>query len=189
MQSLFKKKILVGYSEDTVQAIIEHLDRKSISFELDIKDILRQPSERLRSKKNNEVYIVFYAVKVRKEYAGQVEAIVEQYVSQEDMKQWYRVSKKKDRKLAKKETSLFSVVSFINYIAMRIIEQSKIDGGGILSYMACVVIMLTGVFLTSKCYQEMQKESGHLRLISMGLAIIGIGVIIYAVFSFLSLLR
>ena len=71
---------------------------------------------------------------------------------------------------------------------MRIIEQSKIDGGGILSYMAYVVIMLTGVFLTSKCYQEMQKESGHLRLISMGLAIIGIGVTIYAVFLF-SLLR
>ena len=41
---------------------------------------------------------------------------------------------------------------------MRIIEQSKIDGGGILSYMAYVVIMLTGVFLTSKCYQEMQKN-------------------------------
>ena len=38
---------------------------------------------------------MFYAVKVRKEYAGQVEAIVEQYVSQEDMKQWYRVSKRK----------------------------------------------------------------------------------------------
>lgn len=60
---------------------------------------------------------MFYAVKFRKEYAGQVEAIVEKYVSQEDVKQWYRVSKKKDRKLEKKETLLFSVVSFINYTA------------------------------------------------------------------------
>lgn len=38
--------------------------------------------------------------------------------------------------------------------------------------------MIPGGFLTPKCYKEMQKETGHWRLISMGLAIIGIDVII-----------
>lgn len=51
MLSLFKEKILVGHLEDTVQAIIEYLDRKSVQFELGIKNILKQPSERLRLKK------------------------------------------------------------------------------------------------------------------------------------------
>ncbi|MFT9819207.1 hypothetical protein [Lysinibacillus sp. NPDC056185] len=186
---MFKKKILVGHSEDAFPAIIEHLKRSSVPFELGIKDILRQSSGRFRSKKNDEVYIAFYTVKVRKKYEEQVKAIVEQYMSQEDVKQWYKVSKKNTRKLEKKEISSFSVVSGINYIAMTIIHQGKIDGGGIVSYIACAVIMMTGAFLTISNYKEMQKESSYLRLIDMGLAIIGIGVMIYAVSSFLSLLR
>jgi len=105
------------------------------------------------------------------------------------VKQWYKVSKKNARKLERKEMSSFSVVSGINYIAMTIIHQGKIDGGGIVSYIACAVIKMTGAFLTTSNYKEMQKESSYLRLIDMGLAIIGIGVMIYAVSSFLSLLR
>ena len=72
---------------------------------------------------------------------------------------------------------------------MLIIHQGKIDGGGIVSYIACAVIMMPGAFLTTKNYKEMQKESSYLRLIDMGLVIIGIGVMIYAVSSFFTLLR
>lgn len=78
---MFKKKILVEHSKDAIPAIIEHLTRSSIPFELGIKDILRQSSGRFRSKKNDEVYIVFYTVEVRKKYAEQVKAIVEQYIA------------------------------------------------------------------------------------------------------------
>ncbi|KOS68316.1 hypothetical protein AEA09_06935 [Lysinibacillus contaminans] len=186
---MFKKKIVIGRSEDIVLPIIEHLKKSNIPFEIGIKDILKHSSERFRSKKNDEIYEAFYTVEVLKKYTEQVEAIIAQYVSPEDMKRWYKLAKKKSRKLELKETKLFSFVSFLNCIALKFISIGKIDGADIFSYIACAVLLTSGVFMITKFYKEMQKESGILRQINTLLLIIGIWVIFYAASSFLYLLR
>ncbi|MBK5483190.1 hypothetical protein JFV29_15105 [Peribacillus sp. TH16] len=186
---MFKKNILIGHSEDAVLSIIEHLVKNNVPFEIGIKDILKRSSERFRSKKNDEVYEAFYTVEVRKKYAEQVEAIVAQYVSREDVKHWYKVAKKKSRKLQLKEKALYLFVFFINCIAILAIDIGKMDGADIVSYIACAVLLMSGVFVTTKYYKEMQKETGDLRENNMMLMFIGIGVIFYAVSSFSSLLQ
>ncbi|MGE8033608.1 hypothetical protein [Lysinibacillus sp. NPDC093692] len=186
---MFKKKILVGHSGDNVQAIFKHIKSSNIPFEIGIKDILKQSSNRFRSKKNDEVYIVFYIIKVRKKYAEQVEAIVGEYVSLENVNHDYKVSKKKSRKLESNEKPSFSFLTLINSLALLTNAIGKNNGTNIVSYISCALLMMTGVFMAAKYYEEMQKESGNLRKITMLGVFIGIGVIVYAVSSFSSLLR
>ncbi|MGE7949861.1 hypothetical protein [Lysinibacillus sp. NPDC093688] len=185
---MFKKKIMVGHSVDTLREITEHLKSSNVPFDIEIKDILKSSSERFRSKKNDEVYKVFYIVKVSREYMEQVEAIVAQYVS-EDMEHLYKMSKKKSGKLEKKEYRTYSFISSINAIAIFALYEGKSGGADIVSYIACVLLSVSGVFMTAKHYIEMQKESGILRLLSKMAMIIDIGVIFYAVSSFISVLR
>ena len=180
---------MIGHSSDTFQAIIEHLKRSNIPFDIGIKDVLKSSSERFRSKKNDEVYVVFYTVEVRKKYTEQVEAIVAQYVS-EDVKHLYKMSKKKSRNLElKEEKALYSFMSIINCIAILAINEARNHNVDIVSYIACAVVLMSGVFVTAKYYIEVQKESGILRLLNMILMIIGIGMMFYSVSSFISVLR
>ncbi|MEB2298798.1 hypothetical protein LAV72_04050 [Lysinibacillus xylanilyticus] len=185
---MFKKNIMVGHSVDTLLEITEHLKSCNIPFDIGIKDILKSSSERFRSKKNDEVYNVFYTVKVRREYMEQVEAIVAQYVS-EDVKHLYKMSKKKSRKLEEKENLPYTFFAVIIFIALEVIHAGKSGGSEIISYIGCAVLSMAGVFTTAKYYIEMQEESGISRLLSKMLIIIGIGMIFYAVYSFLSVFR
>lgn len=186
--NLFRKKILIGTSVDIVKAIIEHLEESNIPFEIGFKDILKRSSERFRSKKNDEVYELVYTIEVRKKYAKQVEAIVSQYVSQEDVKQSYKVAKKKSRKLEKKENALFLFKSFIFIILIQVIETGKNFGADIISYIACALLLMLGVFMTIKYFKEMKKEQHVLRKINMILMFLGIYLMFYTVASFLRLL-
>lgn len=184
---------MVGNSIDTFLAITEHLKRSNVPFNIGIKDILKRSSERFRSKKNDEVYEVFYTVEVRKKYTEQAEAIVAQYVS-EDVNHWYKISKKKSRKLESKDSRalyLNTFLSFINCKAVAIltIEEGGSNGANIVSYIACAVLLMTGVFITAKYYIEMQKESGIWKLLDKVLMILGIYMIFYAAYSFISVLR
>ncbi|MFJ8088425.1 hypothetical protein ACIQ7N_09505 [Lysinibacillus sp. NPDC095746] len=174
---MFKKKILIGHSEDTVLAIIEHLEKSNIPFEIEIKGVLKRSSEE---------YEGFYMVKVQKKCAKQVEAIVAQYVSQEDLKHWYKVEKKKSRKLERKEKAFYLFAAFIYFIAVVAIEMGKAVEVDIVSYFGCVVLLLGGVFMTTYFYKEMKKESGDLREINKQSMIFPIGIIFYAVSSFIS---
>lgn len=185
---MFKKKIMVGYSVDTLLEITEHLESSNVPFNIGIKDILTNSSERFRSKKNNEICEVFYTVKVSRGYMEQAVAIVAQYVS-EDVNQLYKMTKKKSRQLEKKESRPYTIFSFIIFIAIGAIHQGKSGGSEIVSYIACAALSMSGVFMTAKYYVEMQEESGILRLLSKFLMIIGIGMIFYAVYSFISILR
>ncbi|MFJ7953419.1 hypothetical protein ACIQZG_18095 [Lysinibacillus sp. NPDC096418] len=179
---------MVGHSVDTLLGITEHLKNSNVPFDIGIKNILKSSSERFRSKNNDEVYEVFYTVKVSKKYMEQVEAIVTQYVT-EDVKHLYKVSKKKSRKLEKKESRPYSIFSFINVIAMVAINEGKSGGPVIVSYIACAVLLMSGIFMAAKYYIEMQGESGILRLLSNMLIIAGIGMMFYTVSSFISVLR
>ena len=172
MLSLFKKKILIGHSEDTLLAIIEHIEKNNIPCEIGIKDIFERSSE---------VYDAFYTVKVQKKYAKQVEAIVSQYVSQEELKHWYKVEKKKSRKLERKERALYLFVFFIYVNAVGAFQTSKGLGAYNVSFIVCAVVLMVGVFMMIKYYKAMKRERDHL--------IFGIVLILYAVYSFISVLR
>lgn len=177
MQGLFKKKILIGHSEDTVLAISEHLEKSNIPFEIGIKDVLKRSSEE---------YEGFYMIKVQKKCAKQVEAIVAQYVSQEELKHWYKVEKKKSRKLERKEKALTLFAIFIYTVAVVAIEMGKaIDMDNVPS-IGCGVLLMGGVLMTAKFYKAMKKESGDLREINKQSMIFPIGIIFYAVTSFIS---
>ena len=52
MQRLFKKKILMGHEEDTLLAMIEHIEKSNVPFEIGIKGILKRP--------NDDLYDAFY---------------------------------------------------------------------------------------------------------------------------------
>ena len=152
--------------------------------------MLKQSSERFRSKENNEVYELFYTVEVRKKYAEQVEAIISQYLSKQDVKQSYKLAKKKSRKLDRKENALNFLGGLILFIALEAIEIGKSEGADIVSYIACMVLLLYGIFITKKYYIELRKEkesrvlkNDYLRL----LMFIGIGIIVYAIVSFLAI--
>ncbi|MBG9455400.1 hypothetical protein ABE61_15305 [Lysinibacillus sphaericus] len=177
---MFKKKILVGHSEDAILAIIEQLEKSNIPFEIGIKDILKRSSEE---------YEGFYKIKVQKKCAKQVESIVAQYVSQEDLKHWYKVAKKKSRKLERKEKALYLLVAFIYFIAVAAIEMGKSLGLEIVPSIGCAVLLMGGMFMTIKFYKEMKKESGDLRETYKGSMIVGIALIFYAVTSFISVFR
>ncbi|MGE8036988.1 hypothetical protein [Lysinibacillus sp. NPDC093692] len=177
---MFKKKILIGHSEDTVLAIIEHIEKSNIPFEIGFKDILKRSSKE---------YEAFYTVNVQKQYAKQIEAIVAQYVSQEDLKHLYKVEKKKSRKLERKEKALYLFAAFIYFIAVAAIEMGKSVGLDIVPSIGCAVLLMGGTFMTIKFYKAMKKESGDLRKINKKLMFFGIGIIIYAVSSFISVLR
>lgn len=58
---MFKKKILIGHSEDTLLAIIEHIEKSNIPCEIGIKGIFERSSE---------VYDAFYTVKKICETSG-----------------------------------------------------------------------------------------------------------------------
>ncbi|MFJ3387052.1 hypothetical protein [Lysinibacillus sp. NPDC086135] len=177
---MFKKKILVGHSEDAILAIIEQLEKSNIPFKIGIKDILKRSSEE---------YEGFYMVKVQKKCAKQVEAIVAQYVSQEDLKNWYKVEKKKSRKLERKEKALYLFVAFIYFIAVVAIEMGMSLGLEIVPSIGCAVLLMGGMFMTIKFYKEMKKESGDSRETYKWLMIVGIAWIFYAVASFISVFR
>lgn len=185
---MFKKKILIGNSEDAVQAIFEHLKKSNLPFEIGIKDILKRSSERFRSRKNDEVYEVFYTIEVRKKYAEQVEAIVGQYVSQEDMKNWYKEAKKKSRKSEQKENALSFFVYFIYFLPILLIDMGKSEGAKIAFYIACAVFLMYGVFRTIKYFKEMKKEQGISRILNMILMFLAIAMILFAIASFSGLL-
>jgi len=176
---LFKKKILIGHSEDIVSAIIEHLEKNNIPFKIGVKDILKRSSEE---------YEGFYMVKVQKKCAKQVEALVAQYVSQEDLKHWYKVEKKKSRKLERKEKALYLFSALIYSIAVVTIEMGKAVESDIVSSIGCGGLLLGGVLMATKFYKEMKKESGDLREINKLSMIFPIGIIFYAVASFISVL-
>ncbi|MEY9971761.1 hypothetical protein ABH966_002134 [Lysinibacillus sp. RC46] len=176
---MFKKKILIGYSEDAVLAIIEHLEKSSIPFEIGIKDILKRSSEE---------YEGFYMVKVQKKCSKQVEAIVAQYVSQEGLKHRYKVKKKKSRKLERKEKALYLFAAFIYFLAASVIEMGKALEADIVSSIGCAALLMGGVFMATKFYKEMKKEPGDLREINKLTMIFGISMIFYAVSSFIFVL-
>ena len=173
---MFYKKILVGHSEDTVETIIKHLEKSNIPFKLEIKDILKRSAEE---------YEAFYMIKVQKKWAKQADSIVKQYVSQKDLKHWYKGAKKKSRKLEKKENALYLFVAFIYFIAVAAIEI----GTGIVSSIGCGVLLLIGVFMTIKFFKEMKKESGILRENYKLFMIYGVMMIFNAAISFISVFR
>ena len=177
---LFEKKILVGHSEDAILAITEHLEKSNIPFELGIKDVLKRSSEE---------YEAFYRIKVQKECAKQADAIVSQYVSQKDLKNWYKVAKKKSRKLESKENALFWFVVFIYFLAVAAIEIGKVEGAVIPPSIGGAVLLIGGIFMVVKFYKKMKKESGILRESNKSMMIVGITVIIYAVASFIYVFR
>ncbi|TQR28370.1 hypothetical protein C7Y47_22280 [Lysinibacillus sphaericus] len=123
-------------------------------------------------------------VKVQKKCAKQVEAVVAQYVSQEDLKNWYKVEKKKSRKLERKEKALYLFAACIYFIAVAAIEMGKAVGADIVASIGCVLLM-GGVFMTTKFFKEMKKESGDLREINKLSLSFGIGIIVS---SFISVL-
>ncbi|MEB2281517.1 hypothetical protein LAV73_16160 [Lysinibacillus xylanilyticus] len=82
-------------------------------------------------------------VKAQKNVPKQVEAIVVQYVSQEDLKHWYKVRKKKSRKLERKEKALYLFAAFIYFIVVAAIVAS----------IGCAVLLMGGVFMTTKFYK------------------------------------
>lgn len=173
---MFYKKILVGHSEDEVETIIEHLEKSNIPFKLEIKDILKLSADE---------YEAFYMIKVQKRWAKQVNAIVAQYVSQKELKHWYKVEKKKSRKLERKENALYLFVAFIYFIAVATIEI----GTGIFSAIGCGVLLLIGVFMMIKFFKEMKKESGVLRENYKLFMIYGVMMIFNAAISFISVFR
>ena len=177
---MFEKKILVGHSEDVVVAIMEHLEKSNIPFEFGIKDIL---------KLSYEEYEGLFMIKVQKKCAKQVDAIVAQYVSKEEIKHWYKVAKKKSRKLERKEKALYLFVAFIFFIVVMAIEMGKTVGANIVSTIGCALVLMGSVFITTKFYKEMKKESGFLRENNKMIMIYGITMIFYAVSSFISLFR
>lgn len=217
MLSLFKKKILIGYAEDTVQAIIEHLEKRnvpsedtaqaiiehleksSIPFEDTVQTTIKHLEksnvpfelgiEAILKPLNNDFYELFYTVEVRKEYAEQAETIVAQYVLQEDLKHRYKAAKKKSRKLERKKKALYLFAAFISFIVLGAIEMGKSLGADIVPSIGCALVLMGGVFMTTKYYKEMKKESGDLRENNKMLMIFGIGMIFYAVTSFISVLR
>ena len=178
---MFNKKILIGYAEDTVLPIIEHLEKNNVPFEVGIKGIFKRS--------NDEFYEEFYTVEVRQKYAEQAEAIVSQYVSQKDLKHWYKAAKKKSRKLERKKKALYLFAAFIYFIAVGAIEMGKSFGANIVPSIGCAVVLIGGVFMTTKYYKEMKQESGDLRESNLMLMSFGIGMIFYAVTSFISVLR
>ncbi|MGE7949890.1 hypothetical protein [Lysinibacillus sp. NPDC093688] len=213
---MFKKKILIGHSEDTaqaiiehrekgnvqsedtVQAMIEHLETSNIPFEDTVQTILEYleksnvPLEvdiEAFLKPSSEVYELFYTVKVQKKYAKQAEAFVTQYVSQEDLMHRYKVANKKSRKLERKEKALYLFVAFIYFIAVAAIEMGKSLGLEIVPSIGCAVLLMGGMFMTIKFYKEMKKESGDSRETYKWLMIVGIAWIFYAVASFISVFR
>ncbi len=188
--SLFKRKLLIGNSEDTVVAIIEHLEKSNVPFEIGIKDIVKQSSGRFRSKENNEVYEFFYTIEVRKKYAEQVEAIISQYLTKQDAKQSYKLAKKKNRKLDRKENVLNFLGGLILFISLEAIKIGKSEGADIVTYIACLVLLMYGLFMVKKYYIEFlnEKESLVLKIMTMLLMFIGIGIIIYGIVSLLALL-
>lgn len=98
------------------------------------------------------------------------------------------MAKKKSRNLEKKEHALYSFVIFIHCITIQAIETGKSVGANIVSYIACAVL-LCGVYMTTKYYKELKKESSDLKVSNRLLMFLGITVIFYAVASFLVLLR
>ncbi|MGE7947356.1 hypothetical protein [Lysinibacillus sp. NPDC093688] len=177
---MFEKKLLIGHSVDTVLAIGQHIEKSNIPFEIGIKGIL---------KRSSEVYENFYTVKVQKKYAKQVETIVAQYVSQEDLQRSYKVEKKKSRKLKRKERAPYLFAAFIYLNAVGALDTSKGTGAYNVSFIVCAVLLMCGLFMATKYYKEMKKESGDLRENNKTLMIFGILMIFYAVFSFISVLR
>ncbi|MFJ7737640.1 hypothetical protein ACIQ2D_15100 [Lysinibacillus sp. NPDC097287] len=178
---MFKKKILMGHEEDTLLAIIEHMEKSNVPFEIGIKGTLKRP--------NDDLYDAFYWVKARKKHAEQVEAIVAQYVSQEDLKQWYKVAKKQSRQLEKKERIRNSLVYFLYAIAIVAIEMGKSVGADIVAYMGCVMLLIGGALVTLKYAKKMKKETGDLKTTNRSIMFFGIGIIVYAVTSIATLLR
>ncbi len=98
------------------------------------------------------------------------------------------MAKKKSRNLEKKEHALYSFVIFIHCITIQAIETGKSVGANIVSYIACAVL-LCGVYMKTKYYKELKKESSDLKVSNRLLMFLGITVIFYAVASFLVLLR
>ncbi|KOS68340.1 hypothetical protein AEA09_07070 [Lysinibacillus contaminans] len=164
-----------------MKILSEHLEKSSIPFEVDIEAILK-PS-------NDDFYKLFYTVEVRKKHAEQAESIITQYVSQEDLNHWYKVAKKKSRKLERKEKAFYLFAAFIYFIAVGAIEMGKSFGTDIVPSIGCAVVLIGGVFMTKKHYKEMKQESGDLRENNMMLMSFGIGMIFYAFTSFVSVLR
>ena len=174
---MFKRGILVGHSENVVEEIIEHLEKSNIPFELKIKDILKQSSEE---------YEALFMVKVQRKFAKQVEAIVAQYVSQEDLKHWYKVAKRKSRKLERKKRVLYLFLAFIYILALMIIEMGKAEGANIVSAIICAVILVGSIYITVKYFRSMKKESGVLRESNLVIMFLGISMIMYSVTSLIS---
>jgi len=216
---MFKKKILIGHSEDTaqaiiehrekgnvpsedtVQAMIEHLEISNIPFEDTVQTILEYleksnvPLEvdiEAFLKPSSEVYELFYTVKVQKKYSKQAEAFVTQYVSQEDLMHRYKVANKKSRKLDRKERAPYLLTLFIYFNAIAAFQMSKDLGAYNVSFIVGAFILICGVFMTTKYYKAMQKESGDLRENNKTLMIIGIGMIfqplLFLLFHFDSLI-
>ncbi|MFJ8101524.1 hypothetical protein [Lysinibacillus sp. NPDC096212] len=201
---MFKKKILIGHSEDTAQAIIEHrekgnvpsedtaqamiehLETSNIPFEDTVQTIIEYleksnvPFEagiKAVLKPSSEVYELFYTVKVQKKYAKQVEAFVTQYVSQEDLMHRYKVANKKSRKLDRKERAPYLLAAFIYFNAVAAFQTSKDLGAYNVSFIVGAFLLMCGVFMTTKYYKAMKKESGDLRENNKTLMMIGIGMI------------
>lgn len=188
---LFKKKILIGNSDDTVVAIIDHLEKSNVPFEIGINDILKQSSGRFRSKENDEVYELFYTVEVQKEYVEQVEHIINQYMNLQDIKQDFKSAKKINRKLERKETIFSIFVGILFVITLQLIEIGKSEGANIVSYSACLLLLIYGMFITIKHSIELRRESESRVSKSIIKTFIywGIGVMVYAVVSIISILR
>ncbi|OXS72179.1 hypothetical protein B1B04_16850 [Lysinibacillus sp. KCTC 33748] len=202
---MFKKKILIGHSvdtaqaiiehrekgnvppEETVQAMIEHLETSNIPFEDTVQTILEYleksnvPLEvdiETFLKPSSEVYELFYTVKVQKKYAKQAEAFVTQYVPQEDLIHRYKVAKKKSRKLLRKERAPYLLAAFIYFNAVAAFQTSKDLGAYNVSSIVGAFLLMCGVFMTTKYYKAMKKESGDLRENNKTLMMIGIGMIV-----------
>ncbi|MGE7689451.1 hypothetical protein ACQKMI_09580 [Lysinibacillus sp. NPDC097214] len=104
------------------------------------------------------------------------------------MKHWYKVEKKKSRKLERKEKALYLFAAFIYSIVVVSIEMGKAVELDIVSSIGCGVLLIGGVLMTTKFYKGMKKESGDLREINKLPMIFPIGIIFYAVASFISVL-
>jgi len=177
---LIKKKIWVGSSEEKITIIVDHIEKNNIPYEIAIKDIFKQSAE---------MYEAFYMLKVRKKYAEQVEVIVAQYVSLEQLKQEYKVKKDKSRKLEKKEKVLHFFIYVMYLFAIMAIEIGKNIGANIVPYICASVLLLCGLLLTIRYYKEMQKAKDELRQTKQSLMFISFGMFFYAVTSIVSLLR
>ncbi|MFJ3389662.1 hypothetical protein [Lysinibacillus sp. NPDC086135] len=98
------------------------------------------------------------------------------------------MEKKKSGKLERKEKALYLFAACIYFIAVAAIEMGKAVGVDIVASIGCAVLLMGGVFMTTKFYKEMKKESGDLREINKLSLSFGIGIIFYAVSSFISVL-